>query len=143
MKISSVLAVLSVTVGLALCGAITQVLAHGDEVSAIDTTGLEPLGEEWRTENPYRGNKRAIEIGASGYNQNCARCHGLEVISGGLTPDLRMLEPTADADAWYIGRVRKGAKVNGATRMPAFEGLISQEAMWAIRAFTETKYVDE
>ncbi len=143
MKASRILALCAVA-GLALNIGTANVWAHGDvQPQPIDTTGLEPLGDEWLTKNPYRGNKRAIEIGASGYNQNCARCHGLEVISGGLSPDLRLLEPSDDADEWFIERVRNGSTVNGITRMPKFEGLINQEAMWAIRAYIETKYVEE
>lgn len=119
----------------------TLVMAHGDVTpQPVDTTGLAPLGEEWRTENPYRGNETAIKIGASGYNQNCARCHGLEVISGGLAPDLRGLEKEKPGDEWFIDRVRHGAKKpDGSTMMPAFEGILSQEAMWAIRSYVETR----
>lgn len=114
--------------------------AHGDVTpQPVDTTGLEPLGEEWRKENPFRGNETAIKIGASAYNQNCARCHGLEVISGGLAPDLRGLDEGAAGDEWYLERIRNGArKPDGATMMPGFEGIMSQEAMWAIRSYIET-----
>lgn len=116
------------------------VLAHGDVTpQPIDTAGLEPLGADWRKENPYSGNAKAIEIGTSGYNQNCARCHGLEAISGGLAPDLRYLEKGKPGDEWFIERIRNGAKKSdGTTIMPAFEGTFSQEAMWAIRAYLES-----
>lgn len=122
-------------------GFASLVIAHGDVTpQPVDTTGLEPLGEAWRTENPYRGNETAIKIGASGYNQNCARCHGLEVISGGLAPDLRGLEKEKPGDEWFLDRIRHGAKKpDGSTMMPAFEGILSQEAMWAIRAYIETR----
>ena len=74
--------------------------AHGDVVpQAVDTTGLEPLGKDWKESNPYRGNERAIEIGKSAFNQNCARCHGLGAVSGGIAPDLRFLEPVRDYKA--------------------------------------------
>ncbi len=118
--------------------------AHGDVTpQPIDTAGLDPIGPEWRTENPYSGNAKAIEIGSSGYNQNCARCHGLEVISGGLAPDLRYLEKGKVGDEWFIQRIRNGAKKqDGTTVMPAFEGTFTQEAMWAIRAFLESKHED-
>lgn len=121
-----------------------HVFAHGDVTpQPIDVTGLEPLGEEWRKENPYRGNAKAIEIGASGYNQNCARCHGLEVISGGLAPDLRYLETGETGDSWFLERIRHGAKKqDGTTTMPGFEGTFSQEAMWAIRAYVESVHVE-
>lgn len=118
--------------------------AHGDVTpQPIDTAGLAPLGAEWLTENPYRGSELAKTIGASGYNQNCARCHGLEVISGGLAPDLRYLETGKVGDEWFIERIRHGArKSDGATVMPAFESIFSQEAMWAIRTFIESQHVD-
>lgn len=112
-------------------------LAHGDvQPQPVDTAGLEPLGSEWKEENPYRDNETAIKIGHAGYGQNCARCHGLEAISGGLAPDLRYLEKGKEGDTWYVERVRKGV----ANKMPAFEGILSQEALWAIRAYIETKH---
>ncbi len=123
-----------------LVGAPLRSWAHGDVTpQPVDTTGLEPLGEEWRKENPYRGNPTAIKIGASAYNQNCARCHGLEAISGGIAPDLRGLEKDAAGDAWFLNRIRKGATVNGDYKMPPFEKLMSQEAMWAIRAYIDSR----
>ena len=62
--------------------------AHGDVTpQAVDTSSLPKLGDAWRTENPYRKNEAAIKVGSSAYNQNCARCHGLEAISGGIAPD--------------------------------------------------------
>lgn len=135
------------TLGLAVAAAalmavgVARVQAHGDVVpQAVDTKGLEQLGEKWRSKNPFVGNETAIKIGASGYNQNCARCHGLDVISGGLAPDLRYLEKGEVGDEWYMERIRGGATINGVTKMPAFEGVLSQEAMWAIRAFIESKF---
>lgn len=130
------------TAALVATGAISQVYAHGDVTpQPVDTTGLEPLKkDEWAKENPYRGNQTAIKIGSSAYNQNCARCHGLEVISGGLAPDLRYLEKGKTGDDWFMERIRRGATINGVTKMPAFEGIMSQEAMWAIRAYIETKH---
>lgn len=122
-----------------------QLFAHGNVTpQAVDVTGLEPLGEEWKAENPYTDNEKAIEIGSSAYNQNCARCHGLEAISGGIAPDLRKLEPGEYGDEWYIQKVRNGAIRNGITYMPKFAesdgGPLSQEALWAIRAYLETLY---
>jgi cytochrome c-550 PedF len=120
---------------------------HGDVVpQPIDVTGLKPLGAEWLKENPYRADpeqkKLALEIGASGYNQNCARCHGLEVISGGLAPDLRYLEEGKFGDEWFMERVRGGYTQNGVTKMPKFEGIFSQEAMWAVRTYIESRPQD-
>lgn len=119
--------------------------SHGEaQPQPVDTTGLEALGEDWRSENPYRGNAAAnataVKIGMSAYNQNCARCHGIDAISGGLAPDLRALEKNAEGDQWFLGRVRKGArKPDGSTMMPPFESLMNQEAMWAIRTYIESR----
>lgn len=140
MKYRTLLAVAFAAATLSTLAAV-RVEAHGDVVpQPVDTKGLEELDEKWRPKNPYMGNETAIKIGASGYNQNCARCHGLEVISGGLAPDLRYLEKGEVGDEWYMERVRRGATINGVTKMPAFEGVLSQEAMWAIRAFIESKH---
>ncbi|MFN3985215.1 MAG: cytochrome c-550 PedF [Rhodocyclaceae bacterium] len=115
--------------------------AHGDVTpQAVDTTMLESLGDDWRETNPYRGNAEAIRIGDSAFNQNCARCHGLGAVSGGIAPDLRHLEHDNDMDEYYIGKVRAGVTRNGAVYMPPFEGTLTQEAMWAIRAWLETVY---
>jgi cytochrome c-550 PedF len=132
----------------ALAGSVTVALSHGDVTpQPIDVTGLDPVGAEWLTENPYRtkGGEQyelAKTIGASGYNQNCARCHGLEAISGGIAPDVRFLEEGALGDEWFMERVRKGYTQNGAVKMPPFEGVFSQEAMWAIRSYIETRPQD-
>ncbi|WP_306145485.1 cytochrome c-550 PedF [Roseibium sp. MMSF_3412] len=122
-----------------------RVEAHGDVApQAVDTAGLPDLGEEWLAENPWRDPESefwalAIKIGASGYNQNCARCHGLEVISGGLAPDLRYLEADDYGDEWYLERYQHGYTQNGITKMPAFGELLGQEAAWAIRTYVETR----
>lgn len=125
--------------------AVTNAQAHGDVTpQPIDVKGLKPIKKgEWLKKNPYSGDAKAIEIGSSGYNQNCARCHGLQVISGGLAPDLRYLEKGEVGDEWFIERIRHGArKPDGATVMPAFEKVFSQEAMWAIRSYIESVPAD-
>ncbi|MDX8351944.1 cytochrome c-550 PedF [Cognatiyoonia sp. IB215182] len=135
----------------ALLATATFVNAHGDVApQAVDTTGLPETGDEWLFENPYRAESageevwlRALEIGASGYNQNCARCHGLEVVSGGLAPDLRLLQAADYDDEWYLERYRNGFTQNGITKMPAFGDLLGQDAAWAIRTYIETRPDDE
>ncbi|HEX7156610.1 MAG TPA: hypothetical protein VF229_05300, partial [Burkholderiaceae bacterium] len=48
--------------------------AHGNVTpQAVDTHELPPLGDGWRTENPYRDSEVAVRVGASAFNQNCAR----------------------------------------------------------------------
>jgi cytochrome c-550 PedF len=117
--------------------------SHGDvNPQPVDTKGLDPLGEAWRATNPYRGNKLAIEIGKSAYNQQCARCHGLEGVSGGLAPDLRFLEKGDEGDKAFLPPTRRGVYRDGRTLMPKYEGIISQEGMWAIRSWLETVHVD-
>ena len=117
--------------------------AHGDVTpQAVDTTGLEKLGEAWRDSNPYRGNARAIEIGASAFNQNCARCHGLGAVSGGIAPDLRYLDLGDVGDEWFKERVINGSIRNGVTYMPKFGESLGQEALWAIRSWLETVHTE-
>lgn len=117
------------------------VLAHGDVApQPVNTEGLPELTNGWEFENPFRDPggdywERALRIGDSAYNQNCARCHGLEVVSGGLAPDLRFLMAEEMDDEWYMERIRRGS----GDRMPAYEDLMNQQAMWAIRTFIETR----
>lgn len=128
---------------LCIAGAASQVFAHGDVVpQAVDTTGLKALGADFLPSNRYRKDKTAIRIGDSAFNQNCARCHGLGAISGGIAPDLRYLPLGDEGDEVFMQRIRKGAVRDGRVYMPPFEGTLSQEAMWAIRAWLETVHED-
>ena len=116
-----------------------QVFAHGDVVpQAVDTTGLKNLGADFLEANPYRKDKTAIRIGDSAYNQNCARCHGLGAVSGGIAPDLRYLPLGDEGDEVFLQRILKGSVRDGRVYMPPFEGTLTQEAMWAIRSWLET-----
>ena len=129
----------------ALIGTAREAAAHGDVApQPVDTAGLDAVGTDWLKENPYRKKggdqfKKAVEVGSHGYAANCARCHGLQVISGGIAPDLRYLEDGQEGDIWFLGRIRKGFSQDGAYKMPPFEGILSQEAMWAIRSYIETR----
>ncbi len=117
--------------------------SHGNvNPQPVATDGLEPLGDAWRSTNPYRGNPRAIEIGKSAYNQQCARCHGIGAVSGGLAPDLRTLDKGDEGDKEYLPPLRKGVYRDGRTMMPKYEGVMSQEAIWAIRSWLETVHAD-
>ena len=126
----------------------TLVFAHGDvQPQPVDTEGLDDLGDEWKARNPYVGNEVAIKIGEGAYGQNCARCHGLQGISGGINPDLRKMKHNAEDDAWFVMRVRAGSVRNGMTYMPIFAdtdgGPLSQEALWAIWAWVETIKIEK
>jgi cytochrome c-550 PedF len=131
------------TLGLIMSAAMAN--AHGDVApQPMNTDVLPDVGEEWLIENPYRSQgeevwKAAVEIGDSGYNQNCARCHGLGAVSGGLAPDLRYLEAEEYGDEWYVERFQTGYTQNGITKMPAFGELLGQKAAWAIRTYIETR----
>ena len=129
----------AVAAALFISVAAPQVFAHGDVTpQAVDTTGLKTLGPEFLKSNPYRKDKTAIRIGMSAYNQNCARCHGLEAISGGIAPDLRYLPLGDEGDEIFINRIRHGSVRDGRVYMPPFEGIFSQEAMWTVRTWLET-----
>lgn len=134
----------ALTIATASLGVSNAVLAHGDVTpQAVETKGLTPLGNDtWLEENPYRPGHpeyaAAVQIGSSGYNQNCARCHGLEAISGGIAPDLREMENGLEGDEWYIYRMREGAVRDGRVYMPRMAEHMDQEAVWAIRAWLET-----
>ena len=129
--------------GLMLCAVPSVSMAHGDVVpQAVDTSALKPLKGPLE-ENPYRGNQKASAIGASAYNQNCARCHGLEAKSGGIAPDLRLLPVGKEGDEYFQQKVRNGVIRNGVTYMPAFGTLFSEEAIWAIRTWLDSVHVDD
>lgn len=143
-----------VACALAALLALPLALAHGDVTpQAVDTHELPALGEQWREQNPYRQDATAIRIGTSAYNQNCARCHGLEAISGGIAPDLRKLDNECatlkdekkkaacvkEIDGYFLTTARNGRTRNGAVYMPPFEGTLNQEALWSIKSYLETR----
>lgn len=123
----------------------TLAFAHGDTApQAVDTAGLPELPEEMAKENPWRAAEgellfKAVDVGAKGFNSNCARCHGLEAISGGLAPDVRFLEADEFGDEWFLDRVQNGYEQNGAVKMPPFGDILNQQAIWAIRTYIETR----
>ncbi|MEO0031576.1 MAG: hypothetical protein RIS94_1334 [Pseudomonadota bacterium] len=125
----------------------TSLSAHGNVTpQPVDTTALPDIeggNDNWLEHNPYRGNAKAIEIGQSAYGQNCARCHGLDAISGGIAPDLRYLEVGDTGDEWFVQRFRHGSSRDGKVYMPPLGEILGQKAGWAIRSWLETKHVDE
>ena len=150
----------SILAGCFLFGAVALApmcaLAHGDVTpQAVDTQSLPPLGKELRKENPYRGLAEAAKVGFSGYTQNCARCHGLEAVSGGMSPDLREMDSECtglkdeakkqacykEVDVYFMSVTMKGRARNGAVYMPPYGGTLTQEAIWAIKTYLETRRV--
>jgi cytochrome c-550 PedF len=141
---------------LALCCGLlsTAVLAHGDVTPhPVNTTGLKALGKEWLPANPYRGDKKAISIGAEGYAHNCAGCHGLNAETGGVAPDLLALTKdclgmTKDGQAAclkdsdeYFKDITLNGKKNGEGRytMPAYGSVFTQEAVWAVKTYLDAR----
>ena len=126
-------------ISLALLATSILAFGHGSVTpQAVDTKELKQLGEKWLDKNPYEGDQKAIALGKYAYSENCARCHGLDGVSGGIAPDLRFLDDGIEGDEWYMERVRGGAVRNGNVYMPPFEGILNQEAMWAMRAYLIT-----
>ncbi len=134
-----------VMAGLSIAG---NVLAHGNVVpQAVDTSALPDIpggNAVFVKVNPYRADPKvyavAQKIGESAYGQNCARCHGLEAISGGIAPDLRYLDKGEAGDEWYMERFHKGSSRDGKVYMPAMGDVLGQKAGWAIRSWLDTKH---
>lgn len=122
----------------------TLAFGHGDVVPhSVETKGLPEVAFEVIV-NPFRGDEKAIEIGKGAYNTNCARCHGLGAVSGGIAPDLRALEAgDDDTDEYFVTKVIEGAVRNGNVYMPPFGGILSPTAMWTIRSWLETLPTDD
>ncbi len=125
-----------------------NVFAHGNVTpQAVDTSKLpdiKPDNNTWLTKNPYRDDPAAYalaqKIGESAYGGNCARCHGLEAISGGIAPDLRYLDKGEAGDEWFIQRYQHGSARDGKVYMPPMGDTLGQKAGWAIRSWLDTKH---
>jgi len=139
--------------------AVLEALAHGDVTPhPVDTTGLPSLGKEWVAANPYRGNDKAVAIGAIGYLHNCAGCHGLNAEAGGMAPDLLLVAKDCvdlasqeqkavcfkDTDDYFKGVVLEGRKNSeGRETMPGYSSVFTQEAVWAIKAYLDQRTAEE
>lgn len=149
--------IMGVAVGLAIGVTSTGVLAHGDVTPhPVDTTGLKALGKDWLPANPYRGDAKAIARGAEGYAHNCAGCHGLKAESGGMAPDLLAdgkdcvdMSGAAQQACWkdtdgpFKDVVLEGKKNSeGRSTMPGYNGVFTQEAVWAIKAYIDARTME-
>ncbi|MBQ0958920.1 c-type cytochrome [Ideonella sp. 4Y11] len=135
---------------LALAGPLSGALAE----RLAPPPGLTPLGEAARLPNPYRGQPAAIQAGQAAYEEHCAACHG-EQASRAVAegPDLRRLNSACrrltdaalqahclrDVDAYFLRSVHEGKRRAGLMHMPAWQGVLPQETIWAIRSFTESR----
>lgn len=118
----------------------------------VDTSPLPPAARTWTEPNPLRGDRDAIAIGRSAFNQTCAHCHGMDANgSRSPAPDLRRMgrgclriqddalrqRCLADADAFFVKSVRYGKQKFGIVHMPPWEGVLSPELVWSLRTFVE------
>jgi len=129
--------------------------AHGDVTPhPVDTSTLKPVGSDWMDTNPYRGNKKAEKVGSQGYLHNCACCHDLNAVSGGMAPDVLAMDEEClgmdasqqagcfeDADIYFRDIVLHGKTLNGRVTMPAYQSVFTQEAVWAIKAYIDARAV--
>ncbi len=44
-----------------------------------------------------------------------------------------------EIDEYYLGTVRRGRTRGGRVYMPPFEGILTQEAIWSIKTYLETR----
>lgn len=159
MKISLSIGLCRGCLGLAMMGLALAVPAAEVAVAPVlDLSGLPSLGDAWRKGNPYRGNPTAIAVGQSAFNQSCARCHGADAspVGGAPAPDLRQLNRycrniadsglqaacMTDNDQYFGKSVREGKTVVGVVHMPSWNDVLSQEVVWAIQAFIESRIVE-
>ena len=148
----------TLSIGLFLVLFSLKVLAHGDVTPhPLDTTGLKPVGPESGNANPYRGNEKAIAIGADGYLHNCAGCHGLNAISGGVASDLLAVAKDCvgmkakdqqaaclkDTDEYFRDITLNGKKTGeGRYTMPGYRGVFTEEAVWAIKSYLDARTIE-
>lgn len=91
--------------------------------------------DKWLTENPYRGNPEVVAVGHHlATRLGCEDCHGIDLVSGGIIPDLRELGPKWDT--LFLKRIRHGSNRG----MPSFGPRLSQEAMWAVRSYIDVRW---
>lgn len=108
-------------------------------------------------DNAWRGQAAAIQAGQALYGQHCAECHGQDASQPlAEAPDLRRLDSfcrrlrevslkadcTADVDRYFLRSVNEGKVRAGVVHMPPWKGVLSEQDIWAIRSFVETRPTD-
>jgi mono/diheme cytochrome c family protein len=113
----------------------------------------EPLPTQALTPNTQRGNTAVLSAGQTAFNQGCARCHGVDAEATPDAPDLRRLNGfcrrlkslalqqacTTDVDTYFMTSVLEGKVRAGLVHMPPWKGLLSDDTIWAIRTYLESR----
>ncbi len=84
-----------------------------------------------------KADAKTLAKGENLYGNNCSYCHGLNVVGGGIIPDLRYLTP--EKHQIFAGIVM-GAKSDRG--MPSFAGRLSVEDIEAIRQYVIKHAID-
>lgn len=107
--------------------------------------------------NPVRGKPEAIAAGQASFEAHCARCHGEQATEPSAeAPDLRRLDAfcrrlkdaalkahcLSDVDSYYLMSVHAGKVRAGIRYMPAWQGVLTDDEIWAIRSFIESRPID-
>jgi quinohemoprotein ethanol dehydrogenase len=76
-----------------------------------------------------------LMLGALSYTRRCSMCHGFEVASGGLAPDLRHSQPAVfdRFDQIVLGGTRSDRG------MPSFKGVVTDAELAAIKTYVLTQ----
>lgn len=112
------------------------------------TTRATPPPEFAQMTNPMEGQQDAATAGQEVYATNCASCHGDDAAGDGpaaasLDPAPANLQNTAaETDPQYTYWVisEGGAAAGLSASMPAFEGVLSEDAIWQVVTYLETTY---
>jgi alcohol dehydrogenase (cytochrome c)/quinohemoprotein ethanol dehydrogenase len=99
-----------------------------------------PAAQEVKVLEPPKqtASPATIALGKKLYGRNCVMCHGVDVVSGGINPDLRYSK-LLDDDGWYDVVLGGKFKDQG---MVSFAKNIDKKQATAIRAFVIQRAID-